>query len=213
MKTLHIYILLLTVLIVGFSLLCKNNNLELFIDQRWSESDGLPILNKSWCKYNNKTHSSNYKMNAIDLVEVHGNKNNIKEKCRPGNMDECLDIIHEHHPNITSLQVIKNHESSDRFRCCNPKEIKECMKSRGNIPNCKCKLPTRRCGGTDCCYLDNENYRIKYGTFKNISLRSSDSNDIDTYRKECLKQNDSCGKYPRLNQLNSPHCGGIVNVN
>ena len=71
-------------------------------------------------------------------------------------------------------------------------------------------MPTKRCGGTDCCYLDNENYRIKYGTYKNTSTMSKNSKDITMYRKECLNPNERCGKYLKLDQNNSSSCMGPI---
>ena len=113
MKSNVIIIIFLTVLIVGFGMLCYLQNIELFsINIGWN--GGTPIHNRTWCVYPNRK-LSNISTRYGDLFMDFNKNSEIKIKCNPSTMDNCVEYIHSLYPQITTLKLIHYMKNDPTF--------------------------------------------------------------------------------------------------
>ena len=201
MNSNYLIVLCISIIFIGFIILCNNNNLESF--NKWE--NGTDLYNKTWCKYNNQYISNGF-INEKDFIYIYGDKvvnststTTFKDICTPGNMDECIEKVHHKYPYITNLRVLQNINLN-------------CDKYQSDVQKNKIKPK----------YGEGVKYRIKYSTNNDWQRKSrkhksrccsnpcnhsnTDNSSTVTYRKECLKPTDTCGSHQTLNQYNSTGC-------
>jgi hypothetical protein len=184
MNSIYFILINISVVFIGFIILCKNNNLESFYANvsdasekvtKWIKSDK-KLYHNTWCKYIDRDVSNPHMTNKKDFIADYGNllvnsgrrrrreltnsNQKFKDICSPDITENCVKKVHDKFPHIISLQ--------------------------------------------------NHNNKLKYYTNNDSIKYSKHTRGVITYKKECLKDGEECGKYNTVNQQNSAHCLGPI---